>query len=869
MALGEEEAEGEPGAADVTGAFAVAEIAEAEEDQAKGVPTRAAAAAASASAMVLPSPANWRFWPWTRKGREPEGPRPIEGFRATDFSDDGSPADGSGSIGFTTAVANAGDGGTGLHLTRTGFAFGTAAYMSPEQIRGDQLDARTDIFSFGLVLYEMFSGQRAFSGQTAANVQSRILNSEPVALRVLNPGAPSGLETIVRKALEKDREKRYQSVAEMRADLTSLQADLQKTSTRRPHLRIATLLLLLSAVVIGVVVYLRTHRQIQLAETDQIVLADFTNNTGDQLFDSTLKQALSLHLQQSPFLNLVSDQKVNATLKLMDRAPGQKLTETTAKEVCLRTQSKALLTGAISSRGERYRIEMKVLDCQTGDTLTSATANAANRNEVIGTVGELGNQLRRRMGESLASVDKYNQPLEEATTSSLEALQAYTQAQTKEALQGNTAALPYYKLAVELDPTFGYAWARLGNAYAGLSEDSPATESTKKAFALRDRVSQRERFFIEGQYYDIVTGDLDKFVETYSQWTKVYPREYLPHMRLSSAYRGLGRLEEALAESKAARQIAPDNVAPATSLMMAYFRLNRFAEAKAVYDETRARNLDGPTLRMVRYWIAFFEGDEHAMQELLADAMGKPGVEDQLLLCASDTAGYRGHLRAARDWLEQAIASAKRADAPDRAALWETFQAQREVLLGNSREGLVHVERALALSTGDAVKAKAALALALVGEPARARALAADFEPQPTGELMHKFMIPIIQGAIYLQAGNPQKAIEVLNVALPYELGGEAQCCLTPAYLRGLAYLQLGQGTQAAAEFQKLLDHPGVVTNNQLGSLAPLQLGRAQAMMGDQTTARKSYQDFLTLWKDADPDIPIYQQAKAEYAKLQ
>jgi tetratricopeptide (TPR) repeat protein len=553
----------------------------------------------------------------------------------------------------------------------------------------------------------------------------------------------------------------------------------------------------------------------------------------------------------------------------MDRVPGQKLTAMTAREVCLRTQSKAVLAGTISNRGERYRIEMKVLDCQTGDTLTSSAAEAANRNEVIGTVGELGNQLRRRMGESLASVEKYNQPLEEATTSSLEALQAYTQAQTKEAAQGNAAALPYYKLAVELDPTFGYAWARLGTAYSQLSQDTAATESIKKAFELRDRVSQRERFFIEGQYYDYVTGDLDKFVETYSHWTQVYPREYMPHMRLSSSYRAQGNLEEALVEAKAAREIAPDNVAPATSLMLAYFRLNRFKEAKAVYDETRARKLDGATLRLVRCWVAFFEDDERGMQEQLGEAMGRPGVEDQLLFCAADTAGYRGHLQAARDWSDQAVASAQRADVPERAALWETFQAQREVFVGNPRLALADVERALALSTGDDVKAKAALALALIGESARAQALAGQFNPQPTGTLMHKFVIPIIQGAIYLQQGHPQKAIETLSVALPYELGGAAQCCLTPAYLRGLAYLQLGQGTQAAAEFQKLLDHPGVVTNNQQGSLAHLQLARAQAMSGDKAAARKSYQDFLTLWRDADPDIPIYQQAKTEYAKLQ
>ena len=701
----EEEAEADRGAEDVTGAFAVAEIAVEKEDQAEGVPAKAVAAEASASAMVLPSPSPRRLWPWNRKGRKFEGARPIEGFKAADFSNDGSPANGSSSIGFTTAVANAGDGGTGLHLTRTGFAFGTAAYMSPEQIRGDKLDARTDIFSFGLVLYEMVTGQRAFSGKTAAVVQSRILAAEPVALHDVNHSVPSGLETIVRKALEKDREKRYQSVAEMRADLTSLQADLQETSTRRPLLRIATLLLLI-ALIFGAVLYLRTHRRTQLAETDQIVLADFTNNTGDPLFDGTLKQALSLHLQQSPFLNLVSDQKVNETLKLMDRAPGQRLTETTAKEVCLRTHSKATLAGSISSRGERYRIEMKVLDCQTGDTLTSAAAEAENRNEVLSTVGELGNQLRRRMGESLASVEKYNQPLEEATTSSLEALQAFTQAQTKEAQQGIAAALPYYKLAVELDPTFGYAWAQLGTAYMGVYDDAAATESVKKAFELRDRVSQRERFFIEGQYYDYVTGDLDKFVETYSHWTQEYPREYMPHMRLSSSYRAQGKLEEALAEAKAAREIAPDNVAPATSLMLAYFRLNRFKEAKAVYDETRARKLDGATLRLVRCWVAFFEDDvareyRNSWGRLWKQARSgvtkcySPPTTPQAtaIICKQRATG-----------LYQAVASSPtRRRAGTERRYGETFQAQREVSWVTRARPLADVEQGLGPKHGRAM----------------------------------------------------------------------------------------------------------------------------------------------------------------------
>ena len=478
-------------------------------------------ASATFISFLMP-PTGWGRWPWAQKRHPKRNVRELDPEAGADFSDDGTPSNGSGNIGFTTEVANKLDGGTGLHLTRTGFAFGTAAYMSPEQIRGEKLDARTDLFSFGLVMYEMFTGQRAFSGNPAAVVHHAILNNAPVPLRELNSSLPAKLVNTIDKALEKDRERRYQSAREMHTDLASI-TRIGRRSFLSRHRVLLLIAALLIAAVSAVIAYRRFHGKVQLSETDQIVLADFTNSTGDPVFDGTLKQALSMELSQSPFLNVISDQSVNQTLKLMMRTPGERLTEATARDVCLRTNSRALLAGSISTHGDKYPLEVKVLDCRSGDTLTSADGEAENRNRVLSTLGQIGTQLRQKMGESLTTVEKYNQPLEEATTSSLEALQAYTQAQSKEAQLGASASIPYYKLAVELDPNFGYAWARLGGAYSTLYENTLTTESTKKAFDLRDRVSQRERFFIEGQYYDSVTGELEKYAETYRQWTQSIP----------------------------------------------------------------------------------------------------------------------------------------------------------------------------------------------------------------------------------------------------------------------------------------------------------------------------------------------------------
>ena len=499
---------------------------------------------------------------------------------------------------------------------------GTAGYMSPEQVRGERLDARTDLFSFGLVLYEMATGHRAFHGETAAMLKDAILHEAAPPVRQLNSTVPPKLEQIIGKAIEKNREKRYPSAAEMRSDLEGVNSDRWRLILKSPaHRRWLLAMVALIVVMAAVGVYRRLYRRVKLTEQDTIVLADFSNTTGDHVFDGTLRQALAMELAQSPFLNVLSNDKIAETLKLMNRPAGERLTAATARELCLRTNGKALLEGSIAKQGERYPLEVRTLDCQTGDVLTSARAEAADRNGVLNAVGQIGDELRKNLGESLDSVEKHDQPLAQATTSSLEALQAYTQGLVQQSQKGDAAAVPYYKLAVDLDANFAYAYAALGQAHFTLYEVGLALQNFQKAFALRDRVSLRERFYIEGAYYSMA-GSLPESIRTYEEWSKVYPREFQAHNDLSRRLRSAGEYERAAAEARIALALNRDSVSPYSSLMLASIRLNRLDEAKAAFEEAMARQVDGPYLRLARYQTAFLEGDKKGM---LLQADGNPG----------------------------------------------------------------------------------------------------------------------------------------------------------------------------------------------------------------------------------------------------
>ena len=751
-------------------------------------------------------------------------------------------------------------------LTLTGMSMGTAGYMSPEQVRGEKLDAGTDLFSFGLILYEMATGQRAFSGNTAAILKDAILNHTPAPARELNSTLAPKLEQILNKALEKDREKRYQTAAEMRADLEILRDQTDQGLVLRHWKLWATAAIALVAVVVGVL-YWRSHRIIHLSEKDTIVLADFANSTGDPVFDGTLKQALAIQLEQSPFLNVLSDKQVSDTLKLMNHPDTERLTQTTARAVCLRADSRAVLAGSIAPIGDRYRIDLKTVDCQSGDTLATAQAESADRNQVLRALAEAANRLRQKLGESLGSVQKFDQPLQEATTSSLEALQAYTQGRKKQAEQGEAAAIPYFKLAVDLDPNFAYAYVALGISHFYLYEYSQAATSLKQAFDLRERVSQRERFAIEGYYYDWVSGEVDKMGQTHMEWARTYPRDYIPHLRLNAYYRFLGQFDKAVSEGRQALDLAPDNAACAYALMIAYVRMNRFDDAIRVYEEARARKLDSPILHAGRYVIAFLQRDDATMRDLLASAKGKPLTEDLQTAEHSRSEAYYGRMKQARELSAAAADLAQKAGSPERAAQWKTWEALTEAESGNMEGARRVAAEALALSTGPDVTPQVALSLALSGEFAKANEIADQLAREhPVDAEIQYVRIPQVRAAVALGRNQPNEAIDILAPSIPYDLG---DAFLIPAYLRGLAYLQSGNGQQAAGEFRKILDHPGILESDIRGALARLQLGRAQAMTGDKAAARKSYQDFLSLWKDADPDIPILKQAKAEFAKLQ
>jgi serine/threonine protein kinase len=754
--------------------------------------------------------------------------------------------------------------------TEGGRVLGTAAYMAPEQARGDTVDHRADIWALGLVLYEMATGARPMAG---------------VRLRVEK--APE-LERIISKCLEADRELRYQQASDVRTDLRRLKRDSGSAQTTGGvTAALATAMVArwkmtvpAAAAALSVAAYVYLHQAPALTAKDTIVLADFENKTGDPVFDDTLRQGLSVELQQSPFLSLISDRQVQQQLALMGQPKDARLTSDVAQQICERTASAMVLEGSIASLGSQYVVGLRAMNCNTGAILDQEQIQASRREDVLNALSQIARKFRTRVGESLATLEKHSTPLQEATTPSLEALQAYSAAIKAAMSGGPDAGTSFLRRAVEIDPQFAIAYANLGLAYSGVGESLLSAQSATTAWQLRDRVSDRERFFIDFIYDRQVTGNLEKAYQTLESWLQTYPRgddPPSPYDLLGGlSAQGTGRFERAIEISQ--REIAthPDVAFGYGNLASSYFFLDRFSEAESTLQQAYERKLENANHLAIRYHIALLTGDQDQRDRVVARAKGKRGVGHLTAHAEALALARSGHLQAARLSSNRAQDLAVQEGAPQAAASYQAARAEWEAVCGNVAEGKRNAMAALDISKGRDVQYTAGLALAFAGDFSRSEALAGDLEKRfPEDTFVKYTYAPVLRALAALARGKPSESVEQLQVAVPYDLavnglnfnhflGG-----LYSAYVRGEAFVAAHEYARGAAEFQKILDHRGIVGADPIGVLAHLQLGRTFALAGDKVKAKRAYGDFLTLWKDADSDIPILVQAKAEYARLQ
>jgi serine/threonine protein kinase len=747
-------------------------------------------------------------------------------------------------------------------LTLTGAAVGTAGYMSPEQVRREELDGRSDLFSLGLVLYEMATGQRAFTGETALAVQDEILTTTPPPVETVNAAVPRALASVVAKALEKDRGQRYQTATDMRHALERVRADLVQSSARRTRRWLPAVAVIMVIASVSVWLSSRPVSRVTLAASDTIVLAHVSNATSNRVYDEALYTALRISLEQTPYLNVLADNKVRGTLSDIGLAENDAVTGEVALQICRRTGSRIAIAPAIADAGNRLRLELKAVDCQSGATISLIRHEAASRNDVVAALGNAALQLRTELGEPSSSVAKYNSPLDQATSSSPDALELLTVGYRRH-LAGNVLeAIPYYERAVQIDPNLALAHAALGAAYTNVGDATQAAVAARTAFSLRDRMTAPARFNAESSYHFEVNGDSEASCSVLAQWVDAFPHDVIARINFSSCLLNVGELDRSLGEAREAARLLP---AAFTYVMWIgrAMQTDRLEEAQKALDEARVRGFDSPLLRDSQVQVAFLRNDEAAMQQQWAWAAGN--ADAHLLIGGKALVeSSRGQFRAALRTQQTATSLAASVHFADNYGL--------EMALARAIVGLPPSERAT-ISANSLLGARllGALVLARTGQIEEARQATEVLRRDlPLHTIVQKYGLPLIEATMRLQMNDPAGAVVALEPATKYDLAYNFGYfpALYSSYVRGTAYLRLNQFVSAIAEFQKLQAHPGLTSRWVFGPLARLQTARAQRGLGDDTAARSSYEAFLALWKDADADIPVYREAKAEYSAL-